>query len=41
MGMLSTTVRLIARIKRMDMVVAYSPMELITKENGIMVYVVE
>jgi hypothetical protein len=41
MGMVSTTVRLIARIKRMDMVVLYSSVELITKENGMMVNVVE
>ncbi len=41
MGMVSTTVILIAKRKRMDLVVLFSPMELITKENGIMVKVVE
>jgi hypothetical protein len=37
----STTVRPIAKMNRMDMVVVYTPMVLITKENGIMVNVVE
>ncbi len=37
----STTGILIARMKRMDMGVVYMQMVLNTKENGIMVYVVE
>ncbi len=37
----STTVILIAKMKRMDMGVVYMQMVLNTKENGIKVYVVE
>ncbi len=37
----STTVILIARMKRMDMVVVYMQVVLNTKENGTKVYVLE
>ena len=37
----STMVKPTARMKDMDMAVAYSKTELIMKENGVMIYVLE